>query len=396
MTVAGPARRYAGDPTGKRIWFAHLLRGPACLLVIFAHFAVNFLTEPEVVAAGARFAPVEGLPAMPWAAAVAGWRDFGIELGSLGVLLFFLVSGFVIPFSLANRDLKGFGIRRFFRLYPTLWLCTLLTLGALALQSRLGGGSLQVDAATLAANGTLLAPYLGLQWIEPVLWTLAVEEMFYVLAALLAWRGRLASPGALALAAGGLAVLAAGSNLLAPAGNGFWLWFWMGHNATCVLFILIGLVFHLVYQQQWSPGNGVAGIAALAALYAGSILVGPMRGVAAVYLLTGALALGIFSLLYLLRDSVPYSRAADRLSGISYPLYLIHGVNGFIVMRAVFAGTGSYPLALAAALAASFLLASAVHRWVERPTNRVGHLLARRNRDRALQGAVAPAASGID
>lgn len=396
MTVAGPARRYAGDPTGKRIWFAHFLRGPACLLVIFAHFTVNFLTAPEEVAAGARFEPVDGLPAIPWAAVVGGWRSGGIELGSLGVLLFFLVSGFVIPFSLANRDLKGFGIRRFFRLYPTLWLCTLLTLGALALQSRLGGGSLQVDAATLAAYGTLLAPYLGVQWIEPVLWTLAVEEMFYVLAALLAWRGRLGSAGAIALVAGGLAALAAGFNLLAPAATNFWLWFWMGQNATCVLFILIGLVFHLVYQRQWSPGKGLAGVAGLAVLYAGSILVGPMRGVAAVYLVSGALALGLFALLYLLRDRIPYSRTADRLSGISYPLYLIHGVNGFIVMRAVFMGTGSYALALAAALTVSFLLAIAVHRWVELPTNRVGHLVARRRRERVVQGAVAPAASGID
>jgi len=46
--------------------------------------------------------------------------------GGLGVLLFFAISGYVIPNSLRGtrvRGLKRFVIHRFFRLWPTFWLC---------------------------------------------------------------------------------------------------------------------------------------------------------------------------------------------------------------------------------------------------------------------------------
>ncbi len=54
---------------------------------------------------------------------------FTFDFGRAGVNLFFALSGFVIPASLANsRDKIRFPIRRFFRLYPAYWLSILVSL----------------------------------------------------------------------------------------------------------------------------------------------------------------------------------------------------------------------------------------------------------------------------
>jgi peptidoglycan/LPS O-acetylase OafA/YrhL len=349
-------------------------------MVILTHYTLTFLTRPAVVGAGARFQPMDDLPVMPWTGPMAALETAGFEPGAFAVLLFFLVSGFVIPFSLASRDLKRFGIRRFFRLYPVLWVCLLLTFGALALQAGVSGIDFGIGGASVAANGTLLGPYFGITWFNPVLWSLAVEELFYLVAALVAWRGKLNSSRVLAGVVAALAVLAVGWKAVGPGTPGFWLWFWLGHNATCVIFVLVGLVFHLMYQRTWNAQKGAAAIAAMLAVYAAAVTVGPMNGVARIYLVSAALALAVFAGLYLVRDAVPYSKTLDRLSNISYPLYLIHGINGYIILRAVLLWTGSYTLALGTALAVSFALATAIHRWVEIPSNRAGRRLALRGR----------------
>ena len=49
--------------------------------------------------------------------------------GRFGVALFFLISGFVIPFSFKEpRPLLRFALSRFFRLYPAYWLSLMLAL----------------------------------------------------------------------------------------------------------------------------------------------------------------------------------------------------------------------------------------------------------------------------
>src|SRR5438093_378798 len=57
--------------------------------------------------------------------------------GVFGVITFFLVSGYIIPFSLERLgSLRAFWISRFFRLYPLYWL----SLGAVLALSAAGLG----------------------------------------------------------------------------------------------------------------------------------------------------------------------------------------------------------------------------------------------------------------
>src|SRR5262245_59868150 len=51
-----------------------------------------------------------------------------VDIGHLGVCLFFIVSGYVIPLSLDRLALGVFWWRRFVRLYPCYWLSIVLVL----------------------------------------------------------------------------------------------------------------------------------------------------------------------------------------------------------------------------------------------------------------------------
>ena len=81
------------------------LRGIAALLVVWQHTSEYFINQPGM--------PPDG----------SGMLELfkAIDPGRIGVICFFLISGFIIPSSLrsnGNAPLTEFSIKRFFRLYP--------------------------------------------------------------------------------------------------------------------------------------------------------------------------------------------------------------------------------------------------------------------------------------
>jgi len=114
------------------------------------------------------------------------WAVGLLSPGVFGVVLFFVVSGFVIPMAAGRRfDLKTFLIRRVFRIYP-------LVLVAFALMALLGYGTHLAGFAGLRsvtirdwlANLLLVQDYLGATPLLGVTWTLSIEFAWYAIFAL--------------------------------------------------------------------------------------------------------------------------------------------------------------------------------------------------------------------
>lgn len=109
--------------------------------------------------------------------------------GLVGVVVFFLVSGYVVPMSARKEFHPGFFmIRRLFRVYPLLLFtfAILLTIGATGL---LPHWSFMTSASPFqwTANLLLLQDYVGARPFLGVTWTLAVEFVWYALFALSLW-----------------------------------------------------------------------------------------------------------------------------------------------------------------------------------------------------------------
>src|SRR4051812_39368993 len=104
----------AQTPTTKRYEELDALRGIASLMVVFFHYTMG---RPQA--------------------------DVGFVLGTTGVDLFFIISGFVIFMSL-NKITRStdFIINRVSRLYPTYWTAVTFTFVILLLDTLLKLGSL--------------------------------------------------------------------------------------------------------------------------------------------------------------------------------------------------------------------------------------------------------------
>mgnify|MGYP001951002533 CR=1 FL=1 len=146
--------------TAPRMDWLDALRGLAAMVVVFEHTLDVLLPEVRRTA--------------------SPWFDFG----RYGVFVFFLVSGYVVPFSLERRgSVRRFWAGRFFRLYPA-WAVAValaLALGAAGVSYGLPGGLVERPWASALAHATMLQDLLGVPNAVNVLWTLTYEMVFYLL-----------------------------------------------------------------------------------------------------------------------------------------------------------------------------------------------------------------------
>ncbi|HEY0312494.1 MAG TPA: acyltransferase [Allosphingosinicella sp.] len=112
--------------------------------------------------------------------------------GWAGVDVFFVISGFVIPYAMLRdgyvlRRWPGFLGRRIMRVGPPSWIMLALTIATfLALDTARGRGPLwskDLSVVQFLCNATYIIPFTHLHWISLNLWTLAVEVQFYVVIA---------------------------------------------------------------------------------------------------------------------------------------------------------------------------------------------------------------------
>ncbi|KSA14309.1 acyltransferase family protein [Maribacter dokdonensis] len=142
----------------KRIYQIDLFRFIAALSVVFFHYFFNGY--------------LSGLSNLNF-----GQIGEIFKYGYLGVNLFFIISGFVIPLSISQRSLKKFVVSRFVRLYPTYWLCVTITFLAILF---FGYPKFSVNPTQFLVNLTMFQNYVKIESIDGVYWTLFIEMKFYI------------------------------------------------------------------------------------------------------------------------------------------------------------------------------------------------------------------------
>jgi peptidoglycan/LPS O-acetylase OafA/YrhL len=130
-----------------------------------------------------------------------------VDWGRFGVVLFFLISGFIIPNSLKpGSSLSRFFVSRIFRLYPVYWvvLGVIFFTAPFLHQSQASYSNFEV-----IANITMMPNLFGVGGMSGVFWSLFIELLFYFSCAALFKLNWLDKPIVIAIAAIGL-------NLTAP------------------------------------------------------------------------------------------------------------------------------------------------------------------------------------
>lgn len=359
------------------------LRAIAALLVLWVHV-------------GDAFVHLDG----PNALAGAASQEFisSLNIGRIGVVTFFLISGFVIPFSLHPQKpapVRSFLVQRFFRIFPAYWLS--IPLGALTGYWIRG---IPFTASDFLVNLTLLQDLFGVPPAEGLYWTLLTELMFYALCAVLASMHSLGKPRVLLVIASTFGAIYALAMLS----------LWIRHPLveTKLAFDFLNLSIMLcgtLYRQlliDAGPTSDRLARFGILALLAGYLVVLPAITIPRAGFWGNAqvaYALGLLLFLVGERWVRIRTRLTDWLGAISYSIYLFHPVVFMATLwllqrqpQGSWWRTQHLAVYLLANLALTLLLAEAVHRWVEQPSIRLGRRCAkalqrRQNREQISSAA---------
>lgn len=368
---------------------------------------------------------------LPWLMPSA--RPLWFNLGMYGVLVFFLVSGYIIPASLEHRgDVRSFWVSRVFRLYPLY----LLVIGvALALAAWMPvRPEVPRDLTAVAMHLTMLMDVVNGAGIVDTMWTLSYEMVFYLIVTALFVAGLHRRSGTAAVLFG-LVAVGTGLALTAPPLPG-------GPAAVVSAVVFVVGLGCLFTGRGRTPAAYLLGLTALTLLLAGSRVIwfgaailavmfagtaiyrwdrgtGPLWpvGLAAalvavapvwapqagwwwvqpdVWITTLVLAGGTFAVaMALRRRRVP--RALTWLGLISYSVYLLHHpmlrwlveITGDV--RA--ASQATQAAVIAAYLAAVLAVSRLTYGFVELPMQRLGRRLSARLAEAQRSGKVVPGRS---
>lgn len=274
------------------------------------------------------------------------------DAGRYAVDLFFVISGFVILFSLErSRTAADFAFSRFSRLYPA-FIVSLVVVSVL--QVSFYGGSIWWPG--YLANATMLQEFLGFENFDVVYWSLTVEIAFYAVMALVLAAGLL--PRLELICAVWLAVAALwfGAQSLLQIQLPAWVprLLALGH----IPLFVAGIVFRRSVSDGMSPRRWLLLLGALGCEW----IIRGAEGLAVTLVCLVIFALALRGWL-----SVLVSRGTLWLGAISYSLYISHRNLGYSVLAWLHECGVPVPAALALTTCGALALATALHHFVERP-----------------------------
>ena len=350
----------------ERYQFIDVLRGIAVLLVLIIHISELYVGFAQQGKSGGR-----------WIAQIAHQFDFG----RMGVTIFFIISGFVIPGSLSGGKIDGsvkFLLSRFFRLFPLFWLSLFLSL--IAQQWASGKYPSTTD---ILLNATMVPEFFSVQLINGAYWTLAVELVFYGICLALFLLNGVKNSNVLAL----LALVLTATFIEREYIHKFTIFeSKLGEYPLLLGFMFWGALARARFEKQVLTGFAEAAYWIIAF---GWLFLFPMAGFNEAYVRTHAepdmvsrLYGSYFAAFVVFFFSIHFFKIKSTflsfIGRISYSIYLMHGpvIYAGIYYLDNFGqslhGKISVYLSLLVVSLVTFLLSYCTYTWIERPSQLFG------------------------
>lgn len=352
-----------------KVVFAQILRGYAALIVCINHLFLVYWNDKNYVGALIYDKSFTfGLVGNNFLHSLSNgiFETTKFAPGYFGVALFFLISGFVIPFSLEKRNFCKFMMNRIFRIFPTLIFSLSLVSGVLFLCSTfIHTNNYQFNFTKYINNILLVRPYAKQDFIDPVTWTLEIELLFYLIVGAFASIFSLKNKYSVLEICSFLTVSAL---ILAHSSNDILLFF--AHSLFYLSFMFMGSLFYNLYKKNYN----------LLTFSRLSLSIFFLLGIQLAFsfdkhseILAGnyIFAYLVFSTAYYFNYKIKENIISKFLSRISYSLYVSHQVIGYLIISYLITYFKVPPfLACSFSFCIILFLANFINKWIELPSTK--------------------------
>jgi len=270
----------------NRFAFLDILRFVASFIVAFSHLSTTYIAE--------KF-------------------PFFLE-GTSGVLIFFLISGYIIPHAiLRSRNIKNFLIKRCIRIFPLLIITAIYGL------LRFSDGTIKIENILSIISGLLLpiadfiyAPYVA----RAVDWSLRLEFIFYILIAVIYFKNKFNFKTII------FCIILISISYIS---NYFYTTKYFNHRFILINFILLGSMLYLLEKENFGNYKNIL-FTIFAILF--SINIFEICTINKFNFVRGAIFSSIFFLIFYTIHQTKFRIKLNKfftfLGDISYPSYLLH------------------------------------------------------------------------
>lgn len=273
------------------------------------------------------------------------------SMGMFGVELFFMVSGFVIFWTLRRVEYPlDFIVSRFSRLYPAYW-CAVIVSSLIVYYFPLQG--LGISLTDTAINLLMFQEFLDVPHVDGVYWTLSVELTFYFWMLILYISGQLHKIEPLLVLWICTSILHSMRAIYLP-------------EAINTLFILKYIPFFAAGICLYKITHMTANKTAIGVLFLS------LASTLIIYSAKAALLFSLFYLIFFLAASGRMKFLSTKplvfLGAISYSLYLLHQNIGYIVISQFYKNHWDPLLGILSSIVLCLFLATLSSKYIEKPS----------------------------
>lgn len=294
------------------------------------------------------------------------------KYGYFGVHLFFIISGFVILLSIQKNSIFLFIKSRIVRLYPAYWVCAIITFLVILF---FGETYFNASLFQLFGNLSMLNGFFGVPSIDGVYWSLHVELIFYFL----------------------IFILLLSKRKWKQINDDHFIFFWLIISYTPFLinyenylllklirfvfifkyssFFIAGMLFLKIYKSNLTkykllllPTLILSLNSAFESIYQMRI---ELNSAFSIYI-TALLIFSFYLIFFLITTG--FLDAINKpiylkIGLLTYPLYLIHQVFGFIIFNQLNIFINDYLLLFLVVLF-MFIISIGINKYIEQPFSR--------------------------
>lgn len=355
-----------------RVIFAGQLRAIAFLSVVIVHWLGIYSLDPAFISSvtGAVNSNVGDpsyylaiLPPLPY-----------FNFGPFGVSIFFLISGFVIKYSLNNKSRIGYLKSRLIRIYPTYIACSVVMMAFYVISHAYWRSEPGISIERFIFNASLMSSIFNYESMDYVNWTLSIEIKFYFCCALM--YSAIKSGSVMSVMMFPVIVMivsfVTSHFQIGSSEQGHFSFDALKIELMYASFMFLGILLNFLYDDKISIGEFIGSSVVVAICVAMSWKVGPQSNQFTETGINYIYGYIFFCVAMLLNKHIKENRLMSFLSQISYSFYALHSVIGYCIIRWMQNEGFNYAYSLLVAFASVMILSYLMYITVERKSIKLG------------------------